>query len=85
MRSLGDIERREVVRCLSNRAENSHLWFRQGERAMLRFRQMKSLQKFASVHANIHNHFNLDRHLVDRKTYKQSRSAALAEWQSLAA
>jgi len=24
-------------------------------RAMLRFRQMKSLQKFASVHANVHN------------------------------
>ena len=32
---------------------------------MIRFRQMKSLQKFASVHANVHNHFNLERHLVD--------------------
>jgi hypothetical protein len=31
---------------------------------MLRFRQMKSLQKFASVHANLHNHFNLERRLV---------------------
>lgn len=51
---------------------------------MLRFRQMKSLQKFASVHANISNHFSLERHLVDRKTYKQRRSAALAEWQVLA-
>ena len=51
---------------------------------MLRFRQMKSLQKFVSVHANIHNHFNLDRHLVSRKTYKELRLAALAEWQSLA-
>jgi putative transposase len=47
---------------------------------MLRFRRMKSLQKFASVHANIHNHFNLERHLVDRQTYKERRSAALAEW-----
>jgi hypothetical protein len=28
--------------------------------------------------ANIHNHFNLERHLVDRETYKQRRSAALA-------
>ena len=46
---------------------------------MLRFRRMKSLQKFASVHANIHNHFNLERHLVDRPTYKAHRSAALAE------
>ena len=46
---------------------------------------MKSLQKFASVHANFHNHFNSERHLVDRQTYKIRRSAALAEWQSLAA
>ena len=51
---------------------------------MLRFRQMRSLQKFASVHANVHNHFNLERHLVDRTTYKLRRSVALAEWQILA-
>ena len=51
---------------------------------MLRFRQMKTLQKFASVHANVHNHFSLERHLVDRSTYKERRSAAMAEWQSLA-
>ena len=44
---------------------------------------MKSLQKFASVHANVPNHFNLERHLVDRQTYKANRSAAMAEWQSL--
>jgi putative transposase len=48
---------------------------------MLRFRQMKSLQKFAVVHANVHNHFNLECHLIDRQTYKTRRSAALAEWQ----
>jgi putative transposase len=52
---------------------------------MLRFRRMKSLQKFASVHANIHNHFNAQRHLVARQTYKARCSAALAEWRSLAA
>ena len=46
---------------------------------------MKSLQKFASVHANVHNHFNLERHLVDRETYKTRCSAALAEWQILMA
>ncbi len=52
---------------------------------MLRFRRMNTLQKFASVHANVHNHFNLDRHLIDRQTYKNRRSAALAEWQNLMA
>ena len=61
----------------NNLVENSHRPFRRRERAMLRFRQMKSLQKFASVHANFHNHFNQERHLVDRQTYKKRRSAAL--------
>ena len=51
---------------------------------MSRFRRMKKLQKFASVHANVHNHFNLERYIVDRQTFKERRSAALAEWQSLA-
>jgi putative transposase len=85
MTELGNQDRREMGRWLNNRAENSHLPFRRRERAMLRFRQMKSLQKFASVHASIHNHFNSERHLVDRQTYKARRSAALAEWRNLAA
>jgi putative transposase len=45
---------------------------------------VKTLQKFASVHANVHNHFDLGRHLVDRQTYKTRRSAALAEWRVIA-
>jgi putative transposase len=60
--------------------ERPPILFQRRERAMLRFRRMKSLQKFASVHANVHNHFNLERHLVDRQTYKERCSAALAEW-----
>jgi len=52
---------------------------------MAKFRAVKTLQKFASVHASIHNHFNLDRHLNRRETFKLSRSAALAEWRQLAA
>lgn len=83
MRELGDLDHREMGRWLNSRIENSHLPFRRRERAMLRFRQMKSLQKFASVHASLHNHFNQERHLVDRQTYKERRSAALAEWQNL--
>lgn len=45
---------------------------------------MKSLQKFASVHASFHNHVNQE-HLTDRATFKTRRSAALAEWQNLTA
>ncbi len=85
MRELGNEARREVGRHANNRAENSHLPFRRRERAMQRFRQMKSLQKFASVHGSVYNHFNQERHLVDRQTYKLRRSAALAEWQNLMA
>ena len=85
MNELGCVEKQEIGRWANNRVENSHLPFRRRERAMLRFRQMKSLQKFASVHANVHNHFNAQRHLLDRQTYKTHRSAALAEWQSLMA
>ncbi len=84
MKELGNAAKQEVGRWANNRVENSHLPFRRRERAMLRFRRMKTLQKFASVHANVHNHFNLERHLVDRQTYKDRRSAALAKWQILA-
>lgn len=52
---------------------------------MARFRDIKTLQKFAAGHASIHNHFNLDRHLNPRATFKQNRDAALAEWRQLAA
>ena len=81
MSELGNLDHRETGRWANNRAENSHLPFRRRERAMLRFRNMKTLQKFASVHAQVHNHFNQERHLVDRQTYRERRSAALAEWQ----
>ena len=84
MDELGCREKQEVGRWANHGVENSHLPFRRRERAVLRFRRMGSLQKFASVHANVHNHFNLERHLVDRHTYKERRSAALAEWQILA-
>jgi putative transposase len=72
-------------RWLNNRAENSHLPFRRRERAMLRFRRMHTLQKFASVHTSFHNHFPTERHLPNRNTYKQSRTATLAEWRGLLA
>ncbi len=52
---------------------------------MAKFRDIKTLQKFASVHASIHNHFNQDRHLHRRDIVRQNRSAALAEWRQLAA
>ena len=78
-------ERHEVGGRLNNRAENSHQPFRRRERAMQRFRSQKMLQKFSSVHAQVHNQFNQERHLVTRQVDKQRRSAAFAEWRALAA
>ena len=85
MNEIGAADRHEVGRRLDNRAENSRQPFRRQERAMQRFRGKKTLQKFSSVHAQVHNHFNQERHLVTRQVYKQRRTAALAEWRALAA
>ena len=85
MKVIGNAERQETGRWLNNRAENSHQPFRRRERAMAKFRSAKSLQKFASIHASVHNLFNQERHLYNRENFKLNRSAALAEWRQLAA
>jgi putative transposase len=83
LKEIGAADLQETARWINNRAENSHLPFRRRERAMARFRRMKTLQKFTSVHASVHNHFAQKRHLVSRKIYKERRAAALATWQSV--
>ena len=52
---------------------------------MAKFRRAKSLQKFAAIHASIHNHFNQERHFYNRGNFKLKRATALAEWRQLAA
>ena len=83
MKVIGNADKQETGRWLNNRAENSHQPFRRRERAMLRFRRTRTLQKFASVHASVHNHFNRERHLYSRANFKLNRTAALAEWRQL--
>ena len=85
MREIGNEAHQETGRWLNNRAANSHQPFRRREAAMAKFRDERALQKFASVHASIHNHFNLDRHLNRRDIFKQNRSSALTEWRELMA
>jgi putative transposase len=85
MKVIGNAANQECGRWLNNRAENSHQPFRRREGAMAKFRDVKTLQKFAAAHASIHNHFNQDRHLNRRDIFKQNRAAALAEWRQLAA
>ena len=83
MKVIGNAAKQETGRWLNNRAENSHLPFRRRERAMLRFRQMRCVQKFVAVHSSVHNHFNQERHLYSRLDFTANRTAALSEWRSL--
>jgi len=85
MKVIGNEARQETGRWLNNRAENSHQPFRRRERAMAKFRSVKSLQKFVSAHASIDNHFNQGRHLNPRDDFKKNRATALAVWRQLAA
>ena len=64
----------------NNRVENSHLPVRRRERKMQRFKSQGQAQRFVSIHDAIHNTFNLQRHLVSRKTLRTFREAAFAEW-----
>ncbi len=83
MKVIGIAGRQVTGRWLNNRAENSHQPFRRRERAMAKFKSTKSLQKFASIHSSIHNHFNQERHLHRRQDFKIRRCAALTEWRQL--
>ena len=98
MTVIGNVDKQKTGRWLNNRAENSHPLpdsgllannekgpFRRRERAMLRFRRMRSLQKFAAVHASVYNHFNQECSLSSRPNFKLNRAAALAEWRGLCA
>lgn len=80
LKELSAADRQQTGLWLNNRAENSHLPFRRRERAMLRFRRMRSLQEFAAVHASASNHFNQEPSLSSRDIFKLNRTAALAEW-----
>ena len=85
MRAVGCADKQRTGRWDNNRIENSHLPFRRRERAMLRFRRMRSLQMFTAVHSSVHNHFNQERDLSRRDDFKTNRAAALAEWRALLA
>ena len=85
LRKIGNAACQETGRWLNNRAENSHQSLRRRERAMQRFRQMGTLQKFAAIHSSVHNYFNQERHLYSRESFKLNRAAALAEWRELSA
>jgi putative transposase len=85
MKVIGNESAQEIGRWRNNRCEGSHLPFRRREDAMIKFRRLRSLQKFVSIHSSVHNHFNHERHLNNRENFNLQRDAALVEWQQLCA
>jgi len=68
---------------LNNRAEVSHQPTRRRERRMGRFKSPGSMQRFLSVHDAIYNHFNFQRHLISRRTLRQTRANANMAWNEI--
>jgi len=69
----------------NNRAENSHQAVRRRERKLRRFKSARSAQRFLSMHAAVHNTFNLQRHLISRSTLRRFRAEAAEQWQTAVA
>lgn len=69
----------------NNRAENSHQPVRRRERASIGFKSPGSAQRFLSTHAAVYNHFNLQRHLISRRTLRQLRTDAMTGWREVVA
>jgi putative transposase len=64
----------------NNRAENSHQPVRRRERKMQRFKSPGSAQRFLNIHAATYNHFNHQRHLINRNLFKKLRADAFDVW-----
>lgn len=86
LRDLGGLSRHRPGRLReNNRVENSHLPVRRRERKMQRFKSRGQAQRFVATHSAIYNTFNIQRHLISRKTMRIFRSAAMAEWNAASA
>jgi transposase-like protein len=83
LKDLGLSKRHDFGGRKNNRAENSHLPVRQRERRMQRFKSAGSAQRFLSTHAAVYNTFNVQRHLISRKTLRQFRNQAMSVWQTV--
>jgi putative transposase len=84
-RELGLSARHEQGLRKNNRAANSHQVVRRRERKMQGFRSAGSTQRFLSSHSAVHNTFNLQRHLVSRRTLRVFRSEAAEQWRRASA
>ena len=80
LRELGVARRHDTGRWRNNRAENSHQPLRQRERRMKRFKSSRLAQRFRSIHAAVYNVFNIQRHLISRRSLRVFREQAKQTW-----
>jgi transposase-like protein len=85
LRELGFSARHVTGGRSNNRAENSHQTVRRRERTSKGFKSPGSAQRFLSIHAAVYNHFNIQRHLISRRTLREFRTAATKEWYAVVA
>lgn len=84
-REIGLAARHAQGRRMNNRAEVSHQPVRRRERKMQRFKSPGSAQRFVAMHAAAYNTFNLQRHLVSRRSLRTLRAQAMADWRAATA
>ena len=86
LRSYGVAHRELILEAIhstqqyeNNRAEQSHEATRVRERGMRKFKSVGQAQRVLGAHAAVSNLFNLGRHLIGAKHYRDLRVSAFAE------
>ena len=80
--SIAALCRREGIdnKCANNRSENSHQPVRRRERKQQRFKSPGSAQRFLNIYSSVYNAFYVQRHLLNRSTFKRFRTDVFNVW-----
>ena len=85
LKEIGCSDLQRTDQYLNNICESPHLPFRRKERSMQKCKNRVKLQFLTSIHFQVYNHFNHQRHLQNREIYKKLRNESLTEWRGLCA
>ena len=82
IRTLGLTAEHIDTKRANNRAENSHQPVRRRERKQQKFKSPGSAQRFLNIHSAVYNSFYVQRHLLNRSTFKRLRTDAFCVWEN---